>query len=330
MGSLIPFLGGDRTAGLQPARGRLVKVDGELGGLTDGELPKLRGIAADLEGKLAKASDATQAYDEAVAHDATLVIERLRAGLSGVWGAVGGKARRIGETLIASETDRRIAESALAAVRLEIEQLEAKVEALEVEKAAAIDATIVESIAAGFRAELTEALETAQVALTRLEAVQHATGTQSAEYRPVKRAAVIVTDAVSGDHELVIETREVAKSLSVIEAFKTALQHDPLAAAPIFPDLDLSIDPDFVYHELRASASAPCATLIRVFSRKLPTRPSRQFEPLNQNTGTTTMTLAITADADDPLIAIKAAAAKLRPDVRRLMASASVVVETKS
>ena len=36
LGNLIPFLGGDRTAGLQPARGRLVKVDGELGGLTDG------------------------------------------------------------------------------------------------------------------------------------------------------------------------------------------------------------------------------------------------------------------------------------------------------
>ncbi len=41
------------------------------------------------------------------------------------------------------------------------------------------------------------------------------------------------------------------------------------------------------------------------------------------------MTLAIHAVADEAALAIKAAAAKLGPDVKRLMASASVIVDGK-
>ena len=69
----------------------------------------------------------------------------------------------------------------------------------------------------------------------------------------MKRAAVIVADAVSGDRELVIETREVEKSLAVIEAFKAALHSDPLALAPAFDSLDRSIDEGVIYHDLRPS-----------------------------------------------------------------------------
>ena len=233
------------------------------------------GIAADLEGKLAKASDATQAYDEAVAHDATLVIERLRAGLSGAWGAVGGKARRIGETLIASETDRRIAESALAAVRLEIER-----------NPGGQGRGAGSGEGGGYRRHHRRVRSRpASGPSSPRPSKPHKSrsrgsklfnmppGTQSAEYRPVKRAAVIVTDAVSGDHELVIETREVAKSLSVIEAFKTALQHDPLAAAPSFPDLDLSIDPDLVYHKFARVRERRARDADPAFQPKIHTRP---------------------------------------------------------
>ncbi len=144
--------------------------------------------------------------------------------------------------MIDAHSDRLVAERALAAVVAEREKIQRRAEALNQEKQAAIDAVIVEAIGAGLKAELTESLEAARVALTHLEALHRSVDPAPVDYVGPQRAAIVVDRSLADDVELVVEGREVEKAHALIQEFKAALEHDPLAAAPRFPDLDHSID----------------------------------------------------------------------------------------
>jgi hypothetical protein len=236
--------------GLPPKRRELVRCDAELAALGE-EDGRLASFEDRLRADVARAVAQERAYDEAVRADAQMLVDRLRDGLSAAWGSIGGRARRAGASLLDAHSDLLVGERALAAVLAERETVQSKMLALEERKSALVNAVVVEAVANGLKAELVEALETARLALTRLTAIHQAVNEPSPDYRPMRRAAIIVDASEGDDAEYVVEGREIAKALSVIEAFKTALQSNPMADAPDFPALDESIDQDVIYHDLR-------------------------------------------------------------------------------
>jgi hypothetical protein len=238
--------------GLPPKRRELVRCDAELAALGE-EDGRLAGFEEQLAADVAKAVGAEAEYERAIAGDAQMLIDRLRQGASGIWGAVGRKARQAGAAMIDTHSDKLVAQRALDAVIREREAIRGGAQELEQRKQALINNVTVEAIGAGFKAELSEALETARIALTRLEALHRAVNPPPVEYIPARRAAITIDASQADDVELVIEGREVDKSLSLILEFKAALERDALAKAPIFPDLDLSIDENVVFHDLRLS-----------------------------------------------------------------------------
>jgi hypothetical protein len=249
MGSLVSLPPG-RDAGLPPGRAKLTRCFAELAGL-DAEDKRLEAIESRLRADVDKASAVSTAYQTAIDSDATMLIDRLRNGLSGVRGSVGRRARQAGAAMIDAHSDRLVAQRALDAVTRERGEIQGKIRALDERQRGVINAVVVEAVANGLKAELTAALEAARLALTRLTAIHQAVSEPSPDYRPMRRAAIIVDASEGDDAELVVEGREIAKALSVVEAFKSALRSNPLAAAPDFPDLDLSIDPDVIYSDLR-------------------------------------------------------------------------------
>ncbi len=249
MASIFSFPAGP-IDGLPPARRDLARCFGEIAGLS-AEDKRLEGIEAHLQGDVAKAVAAEAQYDDAIDADASMLIARLRDGLSGLWGSVGGRARRAGAAMIDAHSDKLVAERALAAVIAEREKIQGRAQALEQDKRDLINAVVVESIGAGLKAELAESLETARLALTRLEALRRAVDPAPVDYHPTRRAAIIVDASSADDTELVVEGREVDKSFGILEGFKASLERDPLAPAPAFPDLDLSMDENVVFHDLR-------------------------------------------------------------------------------
>ena len=251
MNSLIPFPPG-RDANLPPARRALSRLFGELAGLAV-EDERQAGFETHLQSDVAKATAVEEGYNEAIDADANLLLQRLRDGLLGALGSIGGRARRAGAEMLGAHSDRLIAERALAAVIAEREKIQRRVEELNQEKQVAIDSVTIEAIGAGLKAELAEALETARIALTRIEAMHRAVDPAPIDYIGSKRAAIVVDRSLADDVELVVEGREVEKAHALIQKFKAALESDPLASAPVFEALDHSIDEGVVFHDLKLS-----------------------------------------------------------------------------
>lgn len=252
MGDLISGLSfAGRGSDLPPARHDLAWTAAEIAAL-ETEIQTRSGVDETLADSLAVVEKAKLEFTEAIASDAAAVIDRLKSGISKVWSTVGNWARNVAAAIYDLNIDRLVAEEARSQNRDQLELLREALVGLQTKKNDLVNSVAVEAIGAGLKAELTESLAAARVALTRLMALHQAVNPPPVDYVPVRRAAVLI-DGSHDDVELVVETREVAKSLSVIEAFKTALQRDPLAAAPSFPDLDLSIDPGVAYHDLRSA-----------------------------------------------------------------------------
>jgi hypothetical protein len=249
--NLLPFPA-SKDENLPPKRKELVRCGAELAGMAE-EDGRLAGFEERLQGDIAKAIAAEGEFEAAVKHDAQALLDRLRGGLDGIWGGVGRKARQAAGALIEVHADKSVAQRALDAVIRERGANRGRAQELEQRKQALINNVTVEAIGAGLKAELSEALETARIALTRLEALHRAVNPPPVEYIPARRAAITIDASQADDVELVIEGREVDKSLSIILEFKAALERDALVKAPGFPDLDYSIDEDVVYHDLRLS-----------------------------------------------------------------------------
>jgi hypothetical protein len=252
MGDLISGLSfAGRGSDLPPARQDLAWNAAEISAV-ETEIQTRSGVDETLADSLAVVEKAKLEFTEAIASDAAAVIDRLKSGISKVWSTVGNRARNVAAAIYDSNIDRLVAEEARSQNRDQLERLKEALVGLHNKKQALINTVAVEAIGAGLKAELTENLEAARIALTRLMALHQAVDPPPVDYVPVRRAAVLI-DGSHDDVELVVETREVDKSLSIILEFKAALERDALAKAPIFPDLDLSIDENVVFHDLRLS-----------------------------------------------------------------------------
>ncbi len=102
----------------------------------------------------------------------------------------------------------------------DISALEETRATLEGEQDGLLNAVVVEAIGAGFKAELSDGLENARIALTRAEALDHLVSAPPVDYVARRRAAITVSASRVDDVELVVEGREVAKSLRILQNFK--------------------------------------------------------------------------------------------------------------
>lgn len=248
MGALIHFTGAADSS-LPPARRALSRCFVELAALK-AEDERLAGMETSLQAAVDKAIADEGRYDEAIAADATMLISRMREGLSGLWGSIGGRARRAGAGLIEIHTDKLVAERALNAIRVERDAIANKIAERKAQSSELVASAVAEA-AQGVVDDYATALENARDAMIRVAGLERFLGITR-----IGRVVGIMPDFTGegfDEQAIVAPAGEIARAVGAFRSFAQALAKDPHAPASLLALPDVNPEPeDVVYSDMTA------------------------------------------------------------------------------
>jgi chaperonin cofactor prefoldin len=225
--------------GAPPARSQLVALAARID-RAEREAGKIRSGRAKLRDQLELVDGARNELESLIARDSITLVDRIKNSVDWALSGFGGpRATRIAESLAASRLQNEIGSKAAAELDAEIERLEAELESLRSQKAAAVKAVLVES-AEGLLNDLATAVSQLRDTMTALAALDRITARSNGEWSPNASRVAVRLPAIGGlgEQAVVVSATAINVAVETWRRFAEAVDRDPMTRADDFLNFD--------------------------------------------------------------------------------------------